>query len=204
MKYTGPKARRCRRQKMNLFGSEKYDRVLQRKPYPPGKSPKSRLGRQSEYAVQLQEKQRARDIYLLSERQFSRLCREAAASVGKTDELLSQLLERRLDNVVFRAGFARTRLQARQCTGHGLFLVDGVRVTCPSYRVSSGERITLRSQVKSSPLFPSLLLASEKLTPPSWLRVDPQVMSIEVVSLPTVEDVEQAVDIRHVVEFYSR
>lgn len=204
MKYTGPKAKRCRRQNMNLYGANKYDKVLQHKPYGPGKGPRARLGRQSEYGKQLREKQRARDIYGLSERQFKRLYEEAGRSSGKTGDTLKILLEQRLDNVVYRAGFALTRLQARQFAGHGLFLIDGVRVTSPSYRVRPGQTIKLRPQNTDSAIFQSIAGAHEKYLPPSWLKTDSSLKAVQVVSLPSPDDAEQSVDMRQVIEFYSR
>lgn len=204
MKYTGPKAKRCRRQGTNIYGSDKYDKVLQRKPQPPGKGPRARLGRKSEYAQQLGEKQKVRNMYGLSERQFRNLYKEAAASMGQTGDVFKQLLEQRLDNVLYRAGFALTRMQARQLASHGHFAINGQRVTIPSYRLKEGDVIELRDKSKSSPVFGPILEAHEKYMPPGWMKVDPGAMKIEVVSLPDPESAEQAVDMRQVIEFYSR
>lgn len=204
MKYTGPKAKRCRRQGANIYGPDKYDKVLQRKPYGPGKGPKTRATRPSEYAKQLKEKQKARDMYGLSERQFRILYAEAAKKTGQTGETFKQLLERRLDNVIYRAGLALTRLQARQFVSHGHYQVNGVRVKIPSYRVRQGEVIVIREKSRHSPIYSSIMDAHEKYMPPKWLKVDQGAMRVEVVALPTSDDAEQAVDVRQVVEFYSR
>ena len=204
MKYTGPKARKVRRLGMNLYAADKYDKILQRKPYGPGKGPKTRSGRDSEYAKQLKEKQRAREMYGLSERQFRRLYSEATRAKGQTGEMMKRLLEQRLDNVIYRAGLALTRLQARQFAGHGLFTIDGHRVTVPSYRVRPGEVITIRPRVKDSPVFTAIVERHDKYLPPKWLKVAPTDRTIEIVALPGPEDAEQAVDMRQVVEFYSR
>ena len=204
MKFTGPKARKVRRYGMNLFGSDKYDKILQRKPYGPGKSPKTRQGRDSEYARQLKEKQRARLMYGLSERQFRLLYTESIKAKGQTGDMMKTLLERRLDNVIYRAGFAITRLQSRQFAGHGMFLVNGKRVTSPSYRVKPGEVISVRPKKKDSPVFSTILAKNEKYAAPKWLRADTAVLKVEVVTEPTPEDAEQSVDMRQVVEFYSR
>lgn len=204
MKYTGPKARRCRRYGMNIYASDKYDKVMQRKPYPPGKGPKSQLTRPSEFANQLKEKQKARDMFGLGERQFRNLYLKASSVPGQTGDILKKFLEERLDNVVYRAGFAMTRLQSRQFVGHGLFFVDGVRVRTPSMRVRPGQVITVRTQVKNSPVFVPILAAHEKYLPPSWIKVDSQGMRIEVVGEPDLKDTEQALDMRQIVEFYSR
>lgn len=204
MKYTGPKAKKVRRQGVNIYGSDKYDKILQKKPYGPGKSPKSRPGRKSEYANQLTEKQKARDMYGLSERQFRRLYDTASASGGETGLRLRQLLETRLDNTIFKAGFAMTRLQSRQFVGHGLFLVNGVRVTSPSYQVSEGDKIEIRAKTKSSPVFQAISDAHDKYTPPAWMKVDAAAKKIEVLSVPVEADLEQAVDARQIIELYSR
>jgi small subunit ribosomal protein S4 len=204
MKYTGPKAKICRRFGTNIYGSDKYDKILQRKPQAPGKGPRERMGRKSEYALQLTEKQKLRSMYGLSEKQFHRIYKEAAAADGQTGEVMKQLLERRLDNVIYRAGFALTRLQARQFISHGLFTVNGTRVTVPSYRIKSGEVVTIRERSKTSPVFAPILQAHEKYMPPSWLTVNPANLSTEITALPDAEAAEQAVDIRQVIEYYSR
>lgn len=204
MRYTGPKARRARRQGMNLYASDKYDKILQRKPYGPGKGPKTRSGRDSEYAKQLKEKQKAKDIYGLSEKQFRNMYKEAVKTKGQTGDMLKRLLEQRLDNLIYRAGFAMTRMQSRQFAGHGLFLVDGQRVTIPSFRVSAGNVITVRTQVKDSPVFTAIRERHEKYLPPKWLKVNSDALQVEVATLPEPTEAEQAVDMRLVVEFYSR
>lgn len=204
MKYTGPKAKICRRFGTNIYGSDKYDKILQKKPQAPGKGPRERMGRKSEYALQLMEKQKLRSMYGLSEKQFHRIYKEAAAAEGQTGEVMKQLLERRLDNVIYRAGFALTRLQARQFISHGLFTVNGTRVTVPSYRVKSGEVVTIRERSKTSPVFAPILQAHEKYMPPSWLTVNASNLSTEITALPDAEAAEQAVDIRQVIEYYSR
>jgi small subunit ribosomal protein S4 len=204
MKYNGPKARRVRRQGMNLYGADKYDKILQKKPYGPGKGPKTRSGRDSEYAKQLKEKQKARDIYGLSEKQFRRLYSEALKSKGRTGDQMKSLLEQRLDNVIYRAGFAMTRLQSRQFAGHGLFLVDGQRVTSPSYRVKPGQVVSARPRVKDSPIFVGIREKHAKYGAPKWLTVDASGLKAEIVSVPEATDSEQGIDMRMVVEFYSR
>ena len=204
MKYTGPKARRARRLGVNLYGSDKYDKIMTKKPYGPGKGPKTRSGRDSEYAKQLKEKQKARVIYGLSEKQFARLYSEAVKSKGRTGDQIKQLLEQRLDNLIYRAGFAMTRMQSRQFAGHGLFMVDGHRVTTPSYRVQPGQVISIRKQAKDSPVFVSIRERNQKYLAPKWLKVDTDALKVEVISTPDAADAEQAVDMRLVVEYYSR
>ena len=204
MKYNGPKAKKCRRQGVNLYGSDKYDKILQRKPQGPGKSPRDQQGRLSEFGTQLKEKQKARDMYGITERQFRLMYLKATKVAGQTGDALKQMLERRLDNVVYRAGFAMTRIQSRQFVGHGHFLVDGVRVTVPSFQVKPGQVVTIRTQSKSSPVFVPILASHEKYLPPSWLKVDSSAMRVEVTALPAPDDAERAVEMRQIVEFYSR
>jgi len=154
--------------------------------------------------LQLIEKQKMRDLYGLSERQFRRVYEHASKATGQTGEVMQQLLERRLDNVLYRAGFALTRMQARQFASHGVFLVDNRRVTCPSYLVREGQKIVVRPKSKQSTAFVDILAAHEKYMPPKWLRVDSSAMQVEMVSLPEPDQTEQVVDIRQVLEFYSR
>jgi small subunit ribosomal protein S4 len=190
---------------MNLYGSDKYDKILQRKPYGPGKNARFRpMGKPSEFSIQLKEKQKARDMYGLSESQFRRLYDAAAKIPGQTGDMLKQLLERRLDNVIYRAGLAMTRMQSRQFVSHGVFLVDGVRVTTPSFQVKPGMVVTVRPQMKTSPVFPPIQAAHEKYSAPSWLKVDASGLRVEVAALPTGENAEQAIEMRQIVEFYSR
>jgi small subunit ribosomal protein S4 len=204
MKYNGPKARKCRRQGMNLYGSDKYDKVLTRKPHTPGKTPRGQTSKLSEYGQQLKEKQKVRDMYGLSEKQFKNMYLRATKVAGQTGDALKRMLESRLDNVVYRCGFAMTRIQSRQFVGHGHFMVDGVRVTVPSYQVKPGEVITVRTQSKDSPVFTPILAAHEKYLAPDWLKVDSGSMRAEIVSQPSPGHAEQSVDMRQVIEFYSR
>jgi small subunit ribosomal protein S4 len=204
MKFTGPKAKRVRRQGANIYGSDKYDRILQRKPYGPGKGPRTRGSKQSEYAQQLQEKQKVRDTFNVSERQFRRYYREAQRRKEATGSTILSLLEVRLDNTLFRSGLALTRLQARQLAGHGLFLVNGRRCTIASRAVKPGDVIEIRPRSASSPVFATILAATEKYVPPAWLKVDTSKLKIEILSSPAEEHLEQGLDIQKVVELYSR
>jgi len=189
---------------VNLYASDKYDKILQRKSSPPGKGPRARLGRKSEYAQQLTEKQKVRDMYGLGERQFHLLYQEATAAKGQTGDIFKQLLERRLDNAIYRAGFALTRFQARQLVGHGHFTVNGRRVTVPSYRLRQGDVVELRSRSRTSPLFGPIVEAHEKYLPPGWIKVDSAKLHLEVTAVPTPDMAEQSIDMRQVIEFYSR
>lgn len=208
MRYTGPKARRVRRQGFNIYGSDKYDKILQKKSYPPGMQAAARSGRGgklSEFARQLLEKQRACYMYGLTDKQLQGIYRESSRTLGQTDSMMLSLLERRLDNAVYRAGYATTRMQARQFISHGLFTVNGVRVTVASYRIKAGDKVKVRESRKGSPVFPGILHAHEKYTPPGWLKTDPAAIAFEVVSIPGDEHfTDKAVDMRKVIGFYSR
>jgi len=204
MRYTGPKAKRCRAQGVNLYGSDKYDRILQKKPMGPGKSPRARRGKKSEFGTQLLEKQKVRNTFGLSEKQFRRYYREALRSKAATGRRILELLETRLDNVLFRAGFAMTRMQSRQLASHGLFLVNKHRTNVPSHMVSPGDIIEAHPRAAASALFPTVLAATEKRMPPAWLKVDPRSLRIEIMAVPSPEQFEQALDIQKVVELYSR
>ena len=207
MRYTGPKARRVRRQGFNIYGSDKYDRILQKKPYPPGMQAATRTGKVklSEYGKQLMEKQKACYMYGVTDKQLRAIYAEASRTIGNTDAMMHAMLERRLDSAVYRAGFAITRLQSRQFVSHGIFTVDGVRVTIPSFRVKAGQKVKVRAQRKSSPVFAPILTTHEKYTPPDWIVADPSTISFEVRALPSEEKhFEKGVDMRKVIGFYSR
>ncbi|HLC76525.1 MAG TPA: 30S ribosomal protein S4 [Candidatus Peribacterales bacterium] len=204
MKFTGPKAKRVRRQGANIYGSDKYDRILQKKPYGPGKSPKARAGKKSEYAGQLSEKQKVRDMFLVSERQFHNYYQKAQKSRSSTGETILRLLEQRFDNAIYRAGFALTRLQSRQMAGHGMFSINGRRCTIPSRPMKEGDVVEIRPRSAASPMFATILPATEKFVPPAWLKADASKLRIEIVGSPQPDHFEQGLDIQKVVELYSR
>ena len=207
MRYTGPKARRVRRQGFNVYGSDKYDRILQKKPYAPGMQAASRTGKVkiSEYGKQLLEKQKVCYMYGITDKQLRGIYAEASQTLGNTDAMMHTLLERRLDSAVYRAGFALTRLQSRQFVSHGLFTVDGVRVTIPSFRLKAGQKVKVRAQRKASPVFGPILTTHEKYMPPDWIVADSAALSFDVRALPSDEKhFEKGVDMRKVIGFYSR
>lgn len=207
MRYTGPKARRVRRQGFNIYGSDKYDKILQKKPYAPGMQAAARQGRGklSEYGKQLLEKQKACYMYGLNDRQLRAVFAKATRTTGQTDTMMRTILERRMDNSLFRGGFAKTRIQARQFVSHGLFTVNGVRVTIPSFQLSAGDVVKVRDNRKTSVVFPSIVAAHEKYVPPSWLKADSSTLTLEVKEIPTNEEhFDKSVDMRKVIGFYSR
>ena len=207
MRYTGPKARRVRRQGVNIYGSEKYDRLLQRKPYAPGMQAASRTGKVkiSEYGKQLLEKQKVAFMYGVHDTRLRAIFREASERQGQTDAMMHTLLESRLDNALFRAGFSTTRMQSRQFVSHGMFTVNGVRVTIPSYKIKVGDKVKVREQRKSSPVFPAILAAHERYSAPDWIKADPATLSFEIIGLPTEEKhFDSSIDMRKVIGYYSR
>lgn len=203
-RYTRPKARVCRRLGMNLFGSNKYDKILAKRPYAPGVQGQNTRSKKTEYAKQLAEKQKARFMFGITERQCQRYYGEADRSHAVTHEEFLRLLERRLDNVLYRSGFALTRPQARQMVSHGLFMLNGRRVTIPSIQVKPNDKITIRTRSSGSQLFSTVKEGKEKIKPPSWLNADPKNLAIEVLALPEAHELEQGVLAHLIVEFYSK
>jgi small subunit ribosomal protein S4 len=199
-RYTGPATRISRRLKVDLIGG---DQAFERRPYPPGQHGRGRV-KESEYLLQLQEKQKARHTYGVLERQFSRYYKAAARRTGKTGENLLQILESRLDNVIYRAGVARTRRQARQLVSHGHFLVNGVKVNIPSYQVEKWDIIDVRP--KSLPMLP-FVVAKESYGDrpiPAWLQVVQSNLRVLVHQLPERAQIEVPVQEQLIVEFYSK
>lgn len=175
-----------------------------RKPGIPGMHGGKRAPKLSEYARQLREKQKMKRMYGVSEKQFRNYFDKATRSKGVTGDVLSQLLERRLDNAVFRAGFALTRAQARQMVTHGMFLVNGRRVDVPSIQVNVGDKIEVRKGKKDSPLFAKVKEELKDYNAPSWLKPDISKLEIEVLELPDERHFDALVETRLIVEFYSR
>jgi small subunit ribosomal protein S4 len=200
-RYKGPRVRISRRFGSPIFGASKY---LERKNYPPGiHGPKSRR-KKTDYAVALDEKQKLRYTYGLLERQFRRVFEIARKKRGATPEQLMQLLETRLDNVVFRLGFATTRPFARQLINHGHVKVNARRVSIPSYNVKTGDTIEAIGTAKSKQLFQKNIEATQIVTVPDWLTTHREAMRGQVVRIPTMDDMKPNVNVRQVVEFYSR
>ena len=199
-RYTGPITKKSRRLGTDLVGN---DKAFEHRPYPPGQHGRGRT-KDSEYLLQLREKQKARYAYGVLEKQFRRYYEEADRLPGKTGEALLQILETRLDNVIYRAGFASTRRQARQMVSHGHFLVNGKRVTIPSYRVSPLDIVDVAP--KSLNLTPFIITRETwgEREVPGWLTVEPNRMRILVHQLPTREQITIDVNEQAVVELYSK
>jgi small subunit ribosomal protein S4 len=206
-RYTGPDCKRCRREKTKLFlKGAKCDSPkcpIEIRPYPPGEHGRNRP-KESEYLLQVREKQKARRIYGVLERQFGNYYEEAARARGKTGEALLQILETRLDNIVYRAGFAKSRDMARQVVGHGHVLVNGKKVDIPSYRVSENDIVEVAP--KSHNLTPFVVARAEAgdRTPPAWIEVIPDTMRVLVHSLPVRAQIDTLVQEQLIVEYYSK
>jgi small subunit ribosomal protein S4 len=206
-RYTGPDCKRCRREKTKLFlkGSkcESPKCPIEIRPYPPGQHGRGRT-KDSEYLLQMREKQKAARIYGVLEKQFRGYYEEANRQAGKTGENLLVILESRLDNVVYRAGFAKSRDMARQLVRHGHIIVNGKKVDIPSFRVSENDIIDVRpSSVDLTPFVIARAEAGER-TVPAWIEAIPSRMRILVHNLPKREIIDTQVQEQLIVELYSK
>jgi small subunit ribosomal protein S4 len=206
-RYTGADCRRCRREKMKLFlKGSKCDGPkcpFESRPFPPGQHGRGRP-KETEYLLQLREKQKARRVYGVLEKQFRGYYEEAVRRPGKTGEALLQILESRLDNVVYRAGYAQSRDMARQLVSHGHMLVNGRKVDIPSYRVREHDIVEVRE--KSRELTPFVIANAQagSRTVPAWLEAIPSQMKILVHSLPVRQVIDTQVQEQLIVELYSK
>jgi small subunit ribosomal protein S4 len=198
-RYTGPKDRLSRREGLDLFGK---GAKLTRLSVPPGvHGPKGKTRQPSQYGRQLREKQKVRRIYGIMERQFRKYVNQASKSRGNTGEQLLTLLERRLDNVIYRLGFAPTRMMSRQLVSHRHVLVNGAKVNIPSYQVKKGDVIILSSKAQEMPAVKKLL-ANKDLNVPKWLKR--KGAAGKVSDNPKREDIIEPISEQDIVEFYSR
>ncbi len=203
-RYTGPKVRVSRRLGINIFENEKGRKALERRPFPPGAHGRTRRRNAgSEYLAQLQEKQKAKYIYGVLERQFRNTYEEAVRQQGPTGENLLRLLELRLDNVVFRAGWASTRPQARQFVSHGLIQVNGKRVNIPSYRVRKGEVVSLSAKGRGMIVIQHNLDVLDRSVV-GWLETGDGGKQVTVRDLPQREHIDVPVRESLIVELYSK
>jgi small subunit ribosomal protein S4 len=203
-RYTGPKVRISRRLGVNIFENDKGSKALEKRPYPPGAHGRSRRrGAGSEYLAQLQEKQKAKYIYGVLERQFRNTYKEAVRQNGPTGDNLLRLLEQRLDNVVFRAGWASTRPQARQLVSHGLIQVNGSRVNIPSYRVRKDEIISLSTKAQSMIIVRHNLDVLDRQVV-EWLDRGSDSNQVTVRDYPLRAQIDVPVREQLIVELYSK
>lgn len=199
-RYTGPATRVSRRLRVDLVGG---DMAFERRPYPPGQAGRNRI-KESEYLLQLQEKQKAKYTYGVLERQFRRYYAEANRRPGKTGDNLVVLLESRLDNVVYRAGLANTRRQARQLVSHGHFTVNGKNINVPSYKVTQYDIIDVRDRSKKMEWFEDAQDALIDANVPAWLQVVPDTLRILVHQLPERAQIDIPLQEQLIVELYSK
>ncbi len=206
-RYTGPDCKRCRREKIKLFlkGSkcESPKCPIEKRPYPPGDHGRART-KESEYLLQMREKQKCARIYGVLEKQFRNYYDEANRLNGKTGENLLTILESRLDNVVFRAGLAKSRDMARQLVGHGHILVNGKKVDIPSYRVTPSDIVEVRTKSKELTPFVVAHAEADERTAPAWLEVIPNRMRVLVHRLPVRDQIDTQVQEQLIVELYSK
>ncbi len=207
-RYVGPVCKLCRREGMKLYlkGERCYTEKCSqtRRPYPPGQHGQGRI-KLSEYAVRLREKQKVRRIYGILERQFQGYYQAATRRKGRTGEEMLALLERRLDNVLYRSGFASSRAEARQIVRHGHLRINGKRVDIPSYVCRAGEKIELVDNARKFGKVIASVAAAEKRNPASWMEIDKGAFSINIKGPPPREDLNEP-EIREqlIVEYYSR
>jgi len=206
-RYTDSVCRLCRREGTKLFlkGEKCFSSkcAVSKRPTPPGQHGQARQRKPSEYGLQLREKQKARRAYGLLEGQFFRTYERASNMKGVTGENLLSLLERRLDNVVYRAGFAASRPQARQLVLHGHFQVNGKKVDIPSYEVDQNDVITVKVKSKEMELFKAAREGSNRVVP-KWLTVNADELTCTVSALPARDDIDFSLQENMIVEFYSR
>ena len=200
-RYTGPRLRISRRLRTPIFGPSKY---LDRKDYPPGQHGQSRRRKATDYALALMEKQKLRFYYGLMEKQFRGVYEKANRRRGVTGEIMLQILETRLDNIVYSLGFGYSRAQARQMVTHGHVLVNGSRVSTPSYVMKEGDKVGVKTTDKSRHLADKNLEYSTSRTVPDWLELDQGAYKGTVRRRPTREDIAPIANEQTVVEFYSR
>lgn len=199
-RYTGPKTRIARKFGEAIFGA---DKVLSKKNYPPGQHGNSRKRKTSEYGIQLREKQKAKYTYGVLEKQFRNLFAKASRSKGITGEVLLQLLECRLDNLVYRLGIAPTRAAARQLVSHRHITVDGQVVNIPSYAVKAGQIISVREKSKSLEVVADALAGFNHSKYP-WIEWDENLKGGKMITLPQREDIPENIKEQLIVELYSK
>ncbi len=208
-RYTGPRCRLCRREGMKLFlkGERCHtDKCsFERRSYPPGQhGPMQLRVKLSDYGIRLREKQKVKRIYGISEKQMRKYYDMAINMPGQAGHNLLQLLERRLDNVVYRLGFAQSRAQARQMVNHGFFLVNGKPVDIPSFLVKPGDVIELREKYRNNPIIQESLEVRQQRGIPAWLELEPENFRGRVRTLPSREDITMPIQESYIIEFYSR
>lgn len=199
-RYRGPKQKIARRFKEPIFGASE---ALERKPYGPGQHGRNRFSRKSEYGVQLDEKQKAKYTYGLLEKQFRNLYKKANSKEGVTGEVFMQLLESRLDNVIYRMGFARTRRQARQLVSHKHIVVNGQVVNIPSYHLKDGDMISIRPKSRGLDVIDDSMKGTS-VSRYKWLEVDKKAKTGKYLNDPLFEEIPENINVQLIIELYSK
>jgi small subunit ribosomal protein S4 len=203
-RYTGPIVKKSRRYNAVLFSNGKSkENAFKKRKYAPGQHGRTGFKTLSEFGKQLQEKQKARFMFGLTEKQFKKYYVKADKVSGITGKEMLRLLERRLDNFVYRAGLAATRQQARQIVNHGHLELNGKRINIPSIEVNVGDVVTVRARSQKSALFTEVK-ATKKPVNPKWIDTEYAKLSAKMIALPEDDDLEQIVDVQLIVEFYSK
>jgi small subunit ribosomal protein S4 len=203
-RYRGPTVKISRREGVNLTETPKVQKFMDRRPYPPGQHGQRRRRKISDYGVRLREKQKLRFYYNMSEKQFASLFEEAGRIEGATGTVFLQLLESRLDNVVYRLGIATTRRQARQFVAHGFVVVNGKRVDVPSYRVNPGDEVAVREKFRKNVFVQQNVEERRRGKMSPWLEFDGEALKGTFKSRPAREDLVVPVNELQVIEYYSR
>lgn len=207
-RYRGPVCRLCRREKEKLFlkgtRCETDKCPLSRRAYVPGEHGKTGRFKLSNYGLQLREKQKVKRMYGVLEKQFRRYFHMAARAKGVTGKILLQLLERRLDNLIFRSGFGLSHAQARQIVRHNFVYVNKARVNIPSYLVRDGDTINIKTKPKATKFIKDNVELSKERAKPGWLEVTPDKLEIKILRLPQKEDIQQPIQEQLIVELYSK
>ena len=206
MKYTGPKFKLCRREQVDLFGSPKYN--VKKNRNLPGQHGAA-MQRMSEYGKLLRNKQVLKRSYLLTERQFGNIVKEISSKFSKNnnvsrDVALYQFLERRADSILYRSGLAKTIIQARQMVNHSHLLLNGKKHNIPSTFLNVGDVLTIKEKLQKSPLYSQILAENSKGKLPSWIKVNKNTFSVEVLALPLPGELGQNADLLKVIEYYAR
>lgn len=200
-RYTGPTTRINRRFGMSIFPPNK---AQDRKPHPPGQHGPRLRRKMSDYSLGLNEKQKLRYLYGLTEKQFRRTFDKAKARKGVTADVFVQLLEKRLDSVVYSLGFSKTRRQARQFVGHGHVKVNGIKVDIPSFTIKAGDTVEVKESTSSRQLATRAIEESRSRSVPLWITRNDDALTANVSREPTTDDIETGINVQLIVEFYSR
>ncbi|MFO8112658.1 MAG: 30S ribosomal protein S4 [Desulfosalsimonadaceae bacterium] len=207
-RYRGSVCRLCRRENVKLYlkGDRCYSDkcAIDRRTYPPGQHGQRRAGKTSDYGLQLREKQKVKRLYGLGEKQFRLFFHRADAGKGVTGVTLLVMLERRLDNVVYRLGFANSRVQSRQMVKHSHFLINGKKVNIPSYQMKVGDVIEIREKSKTVQAITDAVEAVVRRGMPQWLELDKDNLKGTVKAMPVRDDITMPIQENQIVEFYSK